>query len=55
MDVYLEEIVLFGERIINMITKSMGDIMVLYPIITKVICNTVLSQLYSQLMKSHLV
>ena len=33
MDVYLEEIVLFNERIINMITKSMGDIVVLYPII----------------------
>ena len=33
-DVYLEEIVLFNERIINMITKSMGDIMVLYPMIT---------------------
>ena len=26
MDVYLEKIVLFNERIINMITKSMGDI-----------------------------
>ena len=33
-DVYLEEIVLFNERIIN-ITKSMGDIMVLYPINTQ--------------------
>ena len=33
-DAYLEEIVLFNERIINMITKSMGDIVVLYPIIT---------------------
>ena len=32
--VYLEEIVLFNERIINMITKSMGEIMVLYLIIT---------------------
>ena len=35
MDVYFEEIVLFNERIINMI-KSMGDIMVLYPINTKI-------------------
>ena len=31
--IYLEEIVLFNERIINMITKSMGGIVVLYPII----------------------
>ena len=34
MDVYLEEIVLFNEKIIDIITKSMGDIMVLYLIIT---------------------
>ena len=33
-DVSLEEIVLFNERIIN-ITKSMGDIMVFYPMIPK--------------------
>ena len=33
MDVYLEEIVLFSERIIN-ITKSMGNIVVLYQINT---------------------
>ena len=33
MDVYLEEIFLFIERIIN-ITKSVGDIMVLYLMIT---------------------
>ena len=31
---YLEEIVLFNDRIINMIPKSIGDIMVLYPINT---------------------
>ena len=35
-DVYLEEIGLLNERIINMVTKSMGDIMVLYPIITQI-------------------
>ena len=35
MDVYLEEIVLFNERIINMITKSKENVMVLYPIITE--------------------
>ena len=41
-DIYLEETVLFNERIINMITKSMGDIMVLYPIITIIINRLVL-------------
>ena len=35
MDVYLEKIALFNEKIINMKTKSMEDIVVLYPINTK--------------------
>ena len=40
MDVYLEEIVLFNERIINMIAKSMGGIVVLYPINTELFHRT---------------
>ena len=38
---FTEEIVLFNERIINMITKSIGDIMVLYPINTNNVVNVV--------------
>ena len=34
-DVYSDEIVLLNERIINMLIKSLGDIMLLYLIITK--------------------
>ena len=34
MDVSLEEIVLFNKGIVNMKTKLMGNIVVLYPIIT---------------------
>ena len=36
MDVYLEEIVLFNERIINMLTKSIGGIYGLKKIFTNI-------------------